>query len=126
MKVFYLNFLAVLFFLSSAQALSPETRLADEKQEQRAMRLFLQVRCVVCGGQVIENSDTEFSFQMRQLIREKISAGKVDEEIKNELVKEFGQDILTKPDRSNLALWLLPLAFAVILFFALIYFSLTT
>lgn len=117
MKAFWLSFFAALFFLSSANALSPEARLADEKQEQRAMKLFLQVRCLVCNGQVVENSDTEFSFQMRQLIREKISAKKSDEEIKSELVKEFGGDILTKPDHSsNLTLWLLPMVFAVVIF----------
>src|SRR3989338_3835817 len=94
MKNFWYSFFAVLFFCFSTYALSPEKRLDDEVQEQRAMNLFLQVRCLVCNGQVIENSDTEFAFQMRKIIREKIVTGKSDEEIKEELIRKFGKDIL--------------------------------
>jgi cytochrome c-type biogenesis protein CcmH len=108
-----LSILIILFFIFPALALSPEPRLADETQEKRAMQLFLEVRCLVCNGQVIENSDTEFSFAMRQLIRKKISENKSDKEIREELVKEFGDDILTKP--SSKTLWILPIVFALIL-----------
>lgn len=113
------KFLVTLIFLFSLNsfALTPENHLADEVQEQRAMKLFLEVRCLVCEGQVIENSNTEFAFEMRKLIREKIVNGKNDQEIKSDLVKEFGKDILTYSDfgRNDFLLWLLPLAFAAIL-----------
>ena len=79
------------------------------------MHLFLEVRCLVCQGQVIENSNTEFSFEMRKLIRQKISDGKNDEEIKSELIKEFGTDILVYSDfgKNNFLLWLLPIIFGI-------------
>ena len=96
-----------------AQAFSPEKRLSDEAQENRARNLFLEVRCVVCGGQVIESSSTEFSFGMRELIRQKILEGKSDGEIKSDLRKEFGDDILTEVSgKKNFLLWLLPLILA--------------
>ena len=117
MKLF-LQLTAFLLFLSyNSFALSPETHLADEAQEQRARNLFLEVRCLVCEGQVIESSATEFSFEMRKLIRKKITEGKSDQEIKAELVTEFGEDILTSTDfgKNNFMLWLLPLLFAVFL-----------
>lgn len=117
MKVFS-KLLFLLFFLSNAFALSPEAKLADEALEQRAMKLFLEVRCLVCNGQVIENSDTEFSFQMRKLIRQKISSGESDQQIKTELSKEFGEDILTEPQNfSKFFLWFLPIIFALTTFF---------
>ena len=115
------NFLAkflitalLLIFSATAQALSPEPRIPDEAKEQRAMHLFLEVRCLVCEGQVIESSNTEFSFEMRKLIRRKILEGKSDKEIKSELTKEFGEDILTEINQKNngFLLWLLPLLFA--------------
>lgn len=111
------SWLILFLFSFSALAFSPEARLTDESQENRAMNLFLQVRCLVCGGQVIENSNTEFSFEMRKLIRQKIADQKTDEEIKAELVEEFGADILTEPSAKNggFLLWFLPVAFAVIL-----------
>lgn len=106
-----------LLFSFSAYALSPETRLVDEAQEQRALKLFLQVRCLVCGGQVIENSNTEFSFEMRKLIRSEIFSGKSDEEIKTQLVKKFGEDILINPNftsQNGFLLWCLPLIFGAV------------
>jgi cytochrome c-type biogenesis protein CcmH len=114
-------FFATLLFSFSAQSLSPEFRIKDEAKERRAMNLFLQVRCLVCGGQVIESSNTEFSFEMRKLIRQKILDGKSDQEIKDELSNEFGADILTEINSKNNAtlLWFLPIAFALIIGFVL-------
>lgn len=108
-------FLAIFLISFPAFALSPEDKLPNERQEQRAMELFLEVRCLVCNGQVIENSDTEFSFEMRKNIRERISTGKSNEEIKAELVQEFGENILTKPSNKNkIILWILPLIFGLL------------
>jgi cytochrome c-type biogenesis protein CcmH len=101
---------------ASSYALSPEEKLQDQKLEDRAMELFLEVRCIVCNGQVIENSDTEFSLAMRKSIRERILTGKTNKEIKQDLIKEFGEDILITPSFTNkYLLFLLPLIFAVIL-----------
>ncbi|NBV06977.1 MAG: cytochrome c-type biogenesis protein CcmH [Proteobacteria bacterium] len=112
-----LNFLIAIFIFFSLNsfALTPEKHLSDNVSEQRAMKLFLEVRCLVCEGQVIENSNTEFAFEMRKLIREKISDGKSDKQIKSELVKEFGSDILVYSDfdKSNFLLWLLPIVFGI-------------
>ena len=115
---FFINAALIFFFLSPPSfALTPENHLADQNQEQRAMKLFLEVRCLVCEGQVIENSNTEFSFEMRKLIREKISQGNSDEIIKADLVKEFGKDILIYSDfdKNDFLLWLLPLMITIIL-----------
>lgn len=98
-----MKFLLTVFLLFAANsfALSPEKRLVDENLEQRAVALFKQVRCLVCQGQVIESSDTEFSASMRELIRKKISAGEKDAEIKTQLITEFGEDILLKSGEEN-------------------------
>ncbi len=112
------NFLASLFLIlifSNSYALSPEPRIPNASQEQRAMKLFLEVRCLVCEGQVIENSDTAFSFEMRKLIRRKILEGKNDNEIKSELIEEFGENILTSSKKSDFLLWFLPLIFAAVI-----------
>jgi len=109
--------LIILLISHNSYALSPETRLTNDLEEQRAMKLFLEVRCLVCEGQVIESSNTEFSFEMRKLIRKKISEKKSDKEIKAELAKEFGEDILIEPSfKSGFLLWLLPIIFMMISF----------
>ena len=103
-----------LFFSSNSFALTPENHLS-EPQEQRARELFLQIKCPVCAGQVIESSSTEIAFQLRKLVREKIAEGKSDREIKDYLVAEYGEDILNSPNfnSSNIWLWVLPLIFVV-------------
>ena len=103
---------------STSFALSPENHLSDDAQEQRAMKLFLEVRCLVCEGQVIESSNTDFSFEMRKLIRQKIADGKSDQEIRDELIAEFGEDILVSSSfgGNHTLLWLLPIGFALYAF----------
>lgn len=110
-------FILLILFPFSTNALAPENRLADAIYEQRAMNLFLEVRCIVCQGQVVENSNTEFAYEMRKFIRDKIADGKSDDEIRDELVEKFGADILTSaaPSKGNIILWILPALFAVFL-----------
>jgi cytochrome c-type biogenesis protein CcmH len=130
MKIFYHKFfIKILFFLGiffvnsvfliySAQALNPEIRLSNPDDENRAMNLFLQVRCLVCNGQVIENSDSKFAFDVRSLIREQISQGKSDDDIKENLVATFGEDILNQPKNSSiLLLTLISLGLSAVIFF---------
>ncbi len=117
--LYYLvSFFLLSWPLSASLALSPENHLADEAQEQRAMKLFLEVRCLVCEGQVIESSNTDFSFEMRKLIRQKISDGHSDQKIRDDLIAEFGEDILISSNfsKSHKLLWLLPLGFALYAF----------
>jgi cytochrome c-type biogenesis protein CcmH len=118
--LFFLGFFFVNSVLSpnSAYALNPDTRLSNQEDENRAMNLFLQVRCLVCNGQVIENSDSKFAFDVRALIREQISQGKSDYDIKENLVVTFGEDILNEPKTSNiLLLTIISLGLSAIIFF---------
>lgn len=109
-------FIAIFFLFSSSisHALSTEARLSDSTQEQRAMQLFVEVKCLVCSGQSIESSNTEFSYEMRKLIRQKIAEGKSDDEVRIELVREFGDDVLLSSQK-NSTLWLLTIVFAALL-----------
>ena len=118
--LFFLGFFLInsILSLNSAYALNPETRLSNQEDENRAMNLFLQVRCLVCNGQVIENSDSKFAFDVRALIREQISQGKSDDDIKENLVATFGEDILNEPKNSSiLLLTFVALSLSAIIFF---------
>lgn len=116
MKIFYKLFFIAIFLLPSlSYALSPESRLTNSQQEQRAMLLFSEVKCLVCSGQSVESSNTEFSHEMRQLIRQKISEGKSDELVRQELVKEFGDDVLLSSSEKNYILLILTFVFIILL-----------
>lgn len=117
MKVFLVKILFfICLFISNSNALIVEEKLPNQQQELRAINLFLQVRCLVCNGQVIENSDAEFAFEMRKLIRKKISQNLTDEEIKEYLRENFGNDILTEINSKNggYFLWILPIIFTIL------------
>jgi cytochrome c-type biogenesis protein CcmH len=114
--------LIFLIFLNSfaAHAFTPEEQISDPIQEERAQKLFMEIRCLSCQGQVIGQSDSSFSASMRELVREKIISGQSDKKIRRDLRKEFGNDILINPNQkssSGIILWLTPLAFAAIFAF---------
>jgi cytochrome c-type biogenesis protein CcmH len=93
--------LAVLVFAAPAAAADPPT-LADLEDE---------VICPTCQT-TLELSNSPIATQMRAFIRERIAAGDSKEEIKAELVDEFGEGVLAAPTKSgfNLIAWALPLA----------------
>jgi cytochrome c-type biogenesis protein CcmH len=102
----YLSVLCLSFFLASAHA-APGT---SERQEARALALFHQFRCMVCGGQSLAGSDAKIAADMRAIIREKIARGESEEAVTAYLVERYGDAILMTPPvtHSTLPLWLAP------------------
>ena len=49
--------------------------LPDAKQEAQAEQLMEQIRCLVCQGQSIADSDAEIAGDMRDLVRRRIASG---------------------------------------------------
>lgn len=112
----YLFLLLLLFWASPAFALFEEEALADPVLESRALSLEGQLRCIVCDGQSIKDSDTEAAASMRVLIREQIKSGMSDEEVVNWLEIRYGEDVSLMPEIKprNMLLWLAPLGFLLI------------
>ena len=83
---------------------------ADPATESRARNLQRQLRCLVCQGESIDESRSDFSSDMRRLVREQIAAGKSDQQILDYLVARYGDFILMKPpvQPDTWLLWLAP------------------
>ena len=79
-------------------------------EEARAINIFKEVRCLVCQGQTIHESNAEIAEDLKTLIREKINEGKSDKEIKGFLVEKYGDWILMTPPIKKLTyvLWFAP------------------
>ncbi|MGL4313005.1 MAG: cytochrome c-type biogenesis protein [Sphingomonas sp.] len=88
------------------------TQLSDPKQEAQAKALMLTLRCVVCQGQSIADSDAEMAADMRAMVRKRIAAGEKPEAIRQWLVERYGDYVTYDPPWSaaTLGLWLAPLA----------------
>ena len=71
--------------------------LADAALEARAKALQRELRCLVCQGQSIDESNSALAADLRRLIRQQIQAGQSDDDIKNFLVARYGAFVLMKP-----------------------------
>ena len=102
----------LLLFLLQSNALAKDIR---------AIELFKEVRCLVCQGQTIHESNAELAEDIKKLIREKISQGETDRQIKEYLVEKYGDWILMTPPFNSLTyiLWSFPFLILIIGAFAI-------
>lgn len=111
---------------SYGQESQPEVRLENAQQEARARELFRNLRCEVCEGQTIADSNADLAQDMRRAVRGKVAEGQSDAEIMEYFASRYGRDILMQPplDVSTAPLWLAPL-FIIMLgaWFVMRYFS---
>jgi cytochrome c-type biogenesis protein CcmH len=91
-------------------------QLPDAKQEAKAQALMNELRCLVCQGQSIADSDAELAGDMRDLVRRRIAAGEKPSAIRAWLIQRYGTWISYKPTAEPAAwpLWLAPLALLAI------------
>ena len=118
------SFLLIPTLLLATPALSdsslPAARLAnvqlpDPAQEARAKALMETVRCLVCQGQSIADSNADLAGDMRSLIRQRIAAGEQPDAIRAWLVQRYGNWVSYDPplDRFTWLLWATPIALLV-------------
>lgn len=86
-------------------------QLADPRQEEAARTLMLSLRCIVCQGQSIADSDAELAGDMRALVRSRIAAGESPDSIRTWLIERYGRWVTYEPpvDATTAPLWLAPL-----------------
>jgi cytochrome c-type biogenesis protein CcmH len=91
-------------------------QLPNPRQEAQAQALMEQLRCLVCQGQSIADSDAELAGDMRDLVRRRIAAGEKPSAIRAWLIQRYGTWISYKPTDEPAAwpLWLAPLALLMI------------
>ena len=91
-------------------------QLPDPREEAQAQALMEQLRCLVCQGQSIADSDAELAGDMRDLVRRRIAAGDKPAAIRAWLIQRYGTWISYKPTAEPAAwpLWLAPLALLLV------------
>ena len=93
-----------------------DTQLRDSAKEAQARALMETIRCLVCQGQSIADSDASMAGDMRALVRERIAEGQSPSAIKRWLVARYGSYVTYDPPLSG-ATW--PLWFAPIVLLAI-------
>jgi len=94
-----------------ARAVTPQEVLADKALEKRARELSAELRCLVCQNQSIDDSDAPLAHDLRVLVRERLTAGDTDDQVRDFVVARYGEFVLLKPpfNTETLLLWFMPL-----------------
>ena len=78
-------------------AVQPDEVLSDPALERRAREISSELRCLVCQNQSIDESDAPLAKDLRVLVRERLKSGDADAEVRNFVVRRYGEFVLLKP-----------------------------
>ncbi|AXJ94293.1 MULTISPECIES: cytochrome c-type biogenesis protein [unclassified Sphingomonas] len=101
---------------STPPAALANTQLRDPLREAQAQRLMETLRCLVCQGQSIADSDASIAGDMRALVRQRIAAGESPQAIRRWLVARYGDYVTYDPPLNGATwpLWFAPIALLVV------------
>jgi cytochrome c-type biogenesis protein CcmH len=87
------------------------TQLRDPALEAKAKALMVTLRCVVCQGQSIADSDADMAGDMRALVRGRIAAGETPDSVRAWLIDRYGDYVSYDPPLSAATwpLWIAPI-----------------
>mgnify|MGYP006117595359 FL=1 len=72
--------------------------------------IYKNLRCLVCQGQSIADSNSDFAATIKLVVQDQVNEGKTKDEIYTFLISKYGEWIVYQPtfSKSNLILWILP------------------
>ena len=98
-------FIIILLFTSFSQLKS------DEKNNELKNKILKNVRCLICQGQSVYDSESDFASSIKLIVDRKINEGLKEELIYEFLEEKYGNWIIYDPklNKNTYILWLLPL-----------------
>ena len=98
--------LTIFFFIFFFQKLTMANNASSEVD-----KISKNLRCLICQGQSVYDSQSDFALSMKILIGKKIDEGKSEKQIYDYLINQYGEWIVYDPkfNRKNLVLWAFPL-----------------
>ena len=96
-------FFSIIFFLSL-------TPLHSNNNKTELLEIYKNLRCLVCQGQSIADSNSDFAVTLKLVVQDQINTGKTKDEIYSFLISKYGEWIVYQPtfSKNNLLLWALP------------------
>ena len=103
MKSFKLIFFLLFFTFFNLNNVFGENSKVDE--------ISKNLRCLICQGQSVYDSQSEFALSVKTLILNKLESGSSEKDIYDFLKSKYGNWIVYEPEFNNytLILWILPL-----------------
>jgi len=101
LKIFIILFL----FIGFSQLKS------DEKNIKSKNKILKNIRCLICQGQSVYDSESEFAGSIKLIVDRKINEGLNEEQIYEFLRQKYGDWVIYDPklNKNTYILWLLPL-----------------
>ena len=98
--------LLIFFFILSFQKLLIANNISTEVD-----KISKNLRCLICQGQSVYDSQSDFALSMKKLIKYKLEDGKSEKQIYEYLKNKYGEWIVYDPEfnKKNLILWIFPL-----------------
>ena len=102
-KILIIFILTCLSFKNSA--------ISSSFSEEQTINITKNLRCLICQGQTIHESNSDFAESMKKYIKGELENGKTNDEVFSSLIEKYGQWIVYDPgiSRNTLLLWALPL-----------------
>ena len=100
----FLRIILILFFLLPFNYLQ-----ADDQYKKN--KITKNLRCLICQGQSVYDSDSEFANSLKVLVDKKINEGLTEDQIYKYFKDKYGDWILYDPElnKNTYILWLLPI-----------------
>lgn len=90
--------LILIFFLSFSLEAKNIYEFSNENLEKDFIELSQEVSCPLCAGSSIAESDSDIANDLKNVIFKELENGKTPKEIKNNLIKLYGESILFMPE----------------------------
>tara|TARA_B110000114_G_C14888680_1_gene315787 strand:+ start:98 stop:472 length:375 start_codon:yes stop_codon:yes gene_type:complete len=86
---------------------------ADKNSDELKSKILKNIRCLICQGQSVYDSESEFASSIKLIVDRKINEGLKEEQIYEFLREKYGNWIVYNPqfNKNTYILWLLPLLF---------------
>ena len=94
----------IIFFLFNLNTVKADN-------QEKINQITKNLRCLVCQGQSVYDSDSEFANSLKTLVKQRLDEGLSENQIYDYLKIKYGEWILYDPDlnKNTLILWLLPI-----------------
>ena len=101
LKIFMIIFLSIGFSQSKS----------NEKSDEIKSKILKNIRCLICQGQSVYDSESDFASSIKLIVKKKINEGSNEEQIYEFLREKYGDWIIFDPklNKNTYILWLLPL-----------------
>ena len=101
LKIFIIIFLSIGF----------SNLKSDEKNKELKSKILKNIRCLICQGQSVYDSESEFASSIKLIVDRKINEGFKEEKIYQFLREKYGDWVIYDPqlNKNTYFLWLLPL-----------------